>query len=249
MAETKCFFALTKITPIGYKQHVKAAEATLVIAGGKKISESAYSLVDYATKIKRPCIITQLGGVFKDHDPVGRISDWIKKNRFKTLNCAVNRDIWYRSRKQTSDLKDPWEPVTFLILNVIDALSSFCDLTQVSRIIRPTAPRKCNFTGRLYRHGDLLIRQIKRLPGGLKAVRSMILAAGEETGHCHELHPINGSMLQVYENRKGTKYFKAGYANLTHQEHNTINVEKGFYRVRHEQEFDYFLEEDRAVSD
>ncbi|MGA2228894.1 MAG: hypothetical protein ABSH41_31035, partial [Syntrophobacteraceae bacterium] len=226
----------TKITPIGYKQHVKAADATLVIAGGRKISESAHSLIDYATKLKRPCIVSHLEGVYRDHDPISRIAGWVKMHKFKSLNCAVNRDIWYRSRKESSD---PWDSVIFLMLNVIDALDGFCKLTQVGWINRSQYQKKAS-TGRLYRHGDLLIRQIRRLPAGLRVLPSMVLAMGEETGHGHELHPVNGAMLQVYDNRMGLKYFKTDQALLTHQEHDTLLIDKGFYSVKREHEYDNF---------
>ncbi len=234
MAEAECLFVFTRITPIGYKQHVKAAEATLIIAGKKKFSNSA--IAKYAKKIKRPFIISHIDGVLKDHDPVSRIAGWIKRNKFKTLNCAVSQDILV-----DTDSNDPWDPVIDLMLYVMDALSDCCDLTDVNRIHRERTRRKPS-TGRLYRHGDLLIRQIKRLPKNLIPMWNSILAAGEETGHCHELHSVAGSLLRVYENSRGIKYFKTDHATLTHQEHNPITIEKGFYSVKREREYDYSLE-------
>jgi hypothetical protein len=240
-----CYYALSNITPIGYKQHIKAADATIVIAAGRRISDNVRSLIDYTIWVRKPTIVVQLGACLKRDDSVARIADWIRKHRFRTLNIAVSHQIWGRvPRGAKMASGEPWEPVIFLILNVSDALSRFCNLSQVVRIVRPPVPRKSS-TGRIYRHGDLLIRQLKRLPGKLQAIQSTILARGEATGHSHELHQIDGSLLQVYESSTGTKYFKTGCANLTHQEHGPIFIEKGSYSVRREREFDYFEEPDR----
>lgn len=242
-----CHYAVTRITPIGYKQHIKAADASIAISGGRKVPGNVLSLRDYAVKIKKPCIIVQFGPIDpKYFNPVDRIANWIRKQRFKTVNFAVSNRFWSAESgsRARSGLGGLSETIIFLILKVSDALSGFCNLTQVSGIYRQHTPRKSS-TGRLYRHGDLLIRQIKRLPGNLRPLKSTILAAGEDTGHAHLLQPVNGSMLQVYRSGSGTRYFKTDHAILTHEEHAAMTIEKGFYSVRREREYDYFSEDDR----
>ena len=239
-----CHYAVTKVTPIGYKQHVKAADATVAISR-RMVPGNVLSLRNYADTIKKPCIVVQLGPYDPKYvNPVERIANWIRKNRFKSVNFAVSHQFWASPvRKAKTVSGDPWEPVIFLILNVSDALSDLCNLTQVTRIVRPRGERKSS-KGRLYRHGDLLLRQIRRLPENLRAVSSAVLAAGEDTGHTHVLQPVNGSTLQVYRSKGGSRYFKTDLAVLTHQEHAPIAIEKGIYSVRREREYDYFSEDE-----
>jgi hypothetical protein len=100
-----------------------------------------------------------------------------------------------------------------------------------------------------YRHGDLLIREIKELPKGLKKVEGGTLALGEATGHNHTI-VAEKELFQLYEDGQGRKYFTTTKpVPLTHQEHKTIEVEKGIYFVEIEQEFDPFLEEINRVRD
>ena len=98
-----------------------------------------------------------------------------------------------------------------------------------------------------YRHGDLLIREIKKLPKNLKKKAGNILAEGEATGHHHQLV---AEKLQLLEDSKGRLYFKVEKPSpLTHQEHKTITVEPGVYVVEREREYDYALESIKRVID
>ncbi|MBD3282073.1 MAG: hypothetical protein GF387_00450 [Candidatus Portnoybacteria bacterium] len=101
----------------------------------------------------------------------------------------------------------------------------------------------------LYRHGDLLIKQIKELPKKLKAISGGTLALGEATGHHHTI-VADKQALQLFEDTNGNKYFSLTKpAPLTHQEHKTIEIETGYYRVDVEKEFDPFTEEMNNVRD
>jgi len=104
-----------------------------------------------------------------------------------------------------------------------------------------------------YRHGDLRIKQIDKLPLGKKSkVKSFVLAHGE-SGHRHLLQVIGGDgYIVMLEPQKDNpkRYFEVeGPTRLTHEEHNTITIQPGIYEVENEQEFDYFTEEIKRVID
>lgn len=97
------------------------------------------------------------------------------------------------------------------------------------------------------RHGDLLIEETK-VPSGLvfKKMDSFVLAIGEHTNHSHVL------VGDIQIARDGDDiYFKVGNggAKVTHEEHKTIEIERGIYWVRHEQEYDYFEKQMKQVRD
>lgn len=108
-----------------------------------------------------------------------------------------------------------------------------------------------------YRQGDVGIQAISELPEGLefKAVRSAVLAEGEVTGHYHLLDcptvggPSDGTEfpLQIAE-KDGTMYLKvAEPLPLKHQEHATVTVQPGVYKVLRQVE--YTPEAPRIVAD
>jgi len=82
----------------------------------------------------------------------------------------------------------------------------------------------------MYRQGDLLIvaealplRELTPLPSG-------IVQHGEATGHAHRLEGgkvLEGPYLDV----------PAGGARLTHDEHDTIEIPEGTYRVIRQREY------------
>ena len=101
----------------------------------------------------------------------------------------------------------------------------------------------------LYRHGDLLLKRISKLPPDVKPTNTAVLAEGESTGHKHRLV---GQQVQVYENAEGQKYFTVGQsssAELVHEEHKKIEIDEGTYVVVQEREFNPFEEAIRRVTD
>ena len=102
----------------------------------------------------------------------------------------------------------------------------------------------------IYRHGDLLIRQIEKLPKGIKEVESNTIAEGEFTGHSHRLQTAVRTDMKIYTDIDGRKYFKVDKdGKLTHEEHKTITIEKGIYEVIIEREFNPFEESINQVQD
>ena len=96
---------------------------------------------------------------------------------------------------------------------------------------------------KLYRHGDLLIKQIDQIPLMAKPLSTNIIAEGEITGHNHKLYGSH----QVYgTNPKNPRIIEPTYfqakeeISLKHQEHDTLKISKGNYVILHEREHDPF---------
>ena len=98
---------------------------------------------------------------------------------------------------------------------------------------------------KLYRHGDLLIRQIDKIPESATPLSTSIIAHGEN-GNTHKLH---GSQ-QVYETPDKQIHFEAKQdVSLKHQEHSTLKISKGNYVVVHEREYNPFKNIQEEVID
>ena len=102
-----------------------------------------------------------------------------------------------------------------------------------------------------YRHGDVAIKQIDKLPSGLTKEKGTTLARGEKTGHHHTLVAEKPkTKIQLFKDAQGQMYVEVSgaEAQLTHQEHHTITVMPGIYVVGSEREYDV-LEGYRKVMD
>ena len=105
---------------------------------------------------------------------------------------------------------------------------------------------------KLYRHGDLLIRQVKKIPLSARRLSTNIVAHGEN-GHRHKLHGSH----QVYGTHSSQNYriieptyFQAKEEiSLKHQEHNTLKISKGLYEILHEREYNPFKNIQQEVGD
>ena len=103
---------------------------------------------------------------------------------------------------------------------------------------------------KFYRHGDLILRPITKLPEGLKEVENkgvFVLAEGETTGHKHLL---TGDKMKILQDSNGKFYMQFGEPiKLTHEEHSTITILPGIYEIGNEREYDYALESIKKVLD
>ena len=104
----------------------------------------------------------------------------------------------------------------------------------------------------MFRQGDVLIIPVDRLPKSLEPVEReggrLILAHGEATGHAHA---IKDQRAALFRDPKLAAIFMhvsgdAAVA-LEHDEHDTIEVPPGNYRVVRQRE--YSPEENRRVED
>jgi len=83
------------------------------------------------------------------------------------------------------------------------------------------------------RHGDLLIESVSKISGKIK--KDNVLLEGEVTGHAHR---VMGD-AKVYQTDTGTVYFKVLQpSKITHEEHKTIEITPGNYKVTRQREYD-----------
>ena len=105
---------------------------------------------------------------------------------------------------------------------------------------------------KLYRHGDLLIRQVKKIPLSARRLSTNIVAHGENS-HSHKLHGSH----QVYGTHSSQNYriieptyFQAKEdISLKHQEHADLKISKGNYVIVHEIEHNPFKNIEQKVID
>ncbi len=81
------------------------------------------------------------------------------------------------------------------------------------------------------RQGDVLLVKIESLPSGTKDSDN-ILAYGEVSGHSHR---INGARVYAVAEQKYVNVEQT--ATLEHEEHGTLQLEKGVYQVILQQEY------------
>ena len=106
----------------------------------------------------------------------------------------------------------------------------------------------------LYRQGDVLLIAIDSIPADAAPCASkgdVILAYGEVTGHAHRLaegsvKPYAKGGLWSADAERFIAVMEAG-ANLTHEEHSTIALPPGNYRIVQQRE--YHPQEIRRVAD
>ena len=101
-----------------------------------------------------------------------------------------------------------------------------------------------------YQQGDVLLKSISELPEGneIKARDGLfVLAEGEATGHKHAIEDIGG--IKFIE-RNGAFYIQnATSVIIKHEEHNSIFLPIGIWKVSKVREYDHFTEEARNVQD
>lgn len=100
---------------------------------------------------------------------------------------------------------------------------------------------------KIFRHGDVLLKQIKELPKGSKILKDKVLAYGEVTGHKHQF--ADPKLIDRYTD--GDSLYLQVYqpVPLNHEEHNTLIIDPGIYEQITEREYDPFLESIRTVID
>lgn len=103
-----------------------------------------------------------------------------------------------------------------------------------------------------YRQGDVLIVKIDSIPANAKSVKSKVVAEGE--GHHEHVVTDDVEVLEV----DGTLYLAVNESGqLEHvtkgtrskAEHNAVSLEKGYYKVVLQQEYDPYEDLIRQVRD
>lgn len=104
--------------------------------------------------------------------------------------------------------------------------------------------------GHMFRQGDVLITRVKSMPEKLRPVDNennrVVLAHGEVTGHTHSIASTDAVQ---YVDDSGATFLEvtAAMAALEHQEHSTISLDQGTYKITRQRE--YSPEAIRRVAD
>lgn len=84
----------------------------------------------------------------------------------------------------------------------------------------------------MIRHGDVLIEKIDGLPESTKLDRKFLFE-GEATGHAHRI-----DIGEIFEDRNGVLYLRVEkLTQVTHEEHKTVTVPKGVYRITQKRQY------------
>ena len=105
---------------------------------------------------------------------------------------------------------------------------------------------------KIYRHGDLLIRQVKEISGYARPISTNIIAEGEVTGHNHKLygsHQVYGTHIDNPRVIVPTYFQAKEDISLKHQEHADLKISKGNYVIVHEIEHNPFKSIEQKVID
>lgn len=96
----------------------------------------------------------------------------------------------------------------------------------------------------MFRQGDVLIVATDGVPAGVKPVDRdqgrVVLAYGEVTGHAHAIHD-SAAELFAHDSELEDRFLRVladGGVDLVHEEHSTITLPKGDYRVRIQREYE-----------
>jgi len=94
----------------------------------------------------------------------------------------------------------------------------------------------------MFRQGDILIVPIASMPSGLTAIDCdkgrVVLAYGEATGHTHAINDRRAALFRDSELEvMFLRVSGAGSVALEHQEHDTIHIPPGDYRVIRQREY------------
>jgi hypothetical protein len=91
---------------------------------------------------------------------------------------------------------------------------------------------------KLYRQGDVLIEQIAEIPRSAKRSKGkIVLAHGEATGHAHTIEDRDSADWWVLPDGEQQYLEVAKGAEVVHQEHSTIALPAGRYRVTRQREY------------
>lgn len=102
-----------------------------------------------------------------------------------------------------------------------------------------------------FRQGDVYILQVEdQEEHKFHEADNFILAYGEVTGHKHKLSPKQGGTIAIdkVDDMKIFVNVEGAGAEVTHEEHETIDLEPGKYEVRIQREYDP-VRDSRAVLD
>lgn len=93
----------------------------------------------------------------------------------------------------------------------------------------------------MFRQGDVLIELIKEVPAGIEKQKSatrVVLALGEATGHHHCLETDVDDPADWWKKSDDEQYVTTTKpSKVTHQEHGTIDLPKGTFKVSRQRRY------------
>ncbi len=105
------------------------------------------------------------------------------------------------------------------------------------------------------RQGDVLLIKVNDMPKNVKKVSEKIIAHGESSNHCHrvtnnvQVMECNGETY-LHVNKKGIlEHVLVSNPTTWTKEHNSIKLEKGYYKVIKQIEYDPYENHIRNVMD
>ncbi len=88
-----------------------------------------------------------------------------------------------------------------------------------------------------YRQGDVFLMEVSKLPHSATAEAAsekIVLAYGEVTGHSHS---VRAEDAKLYRDNEDSYLVVENKANLIHEEHDTIPLPAGVYKVIRQREY------------
>jgi len=93
----------------------------------------------------------------------------------------------------------------------------------------------------IYRQGDVLIERITKTPRKTQPVKRdagrIVLAYGEVTGHAHAIASRAAELTETELGERFLRVLAEGGVALRHEEHATIQIPQGDYRIRQQREY------------
>ncbi len=99
---------------------------------------------------------------------------------------------------------------------------------------------------RIFRQGDILVREVAKVPGEAQKQLDNVIAVGEATGHKHEL--LSGESC-IFEKKNSKFLVLLDDTDLIHPEHDTIKLPTGKFEIVREREYDPYEKLSRTVMD
>lgn len=93
-----------------------------------------------------------------------------------------------------------------------------------------------------YQQGDVLLKKTSK-PKDIEILETDLLHKGQ--AHHHRMR----GKFKIGANKNGERFVHSKGAELFHEEHKTIKIPEGFYKLDLVIEYDHFLEESRVVID
>ena len=88
---------------------------------------------------------------------------------------------------------------------------------------------------KMWRQGDILIIEDAKIPHSAKPTADKVLVYGEATGHAHRVVSDTATVLDVPDGKM--VHAPDGFS-VAHEEHATIEIPEGTYRIIRQREYD-----------